>query len=132
MRLRSSIASRIAIIGVAGLLLAVPAGSVQAQSSPSAQSQAPTATAPDLSEQKLDAVAAAVEQVAKLERDFRAQIEDAPAADRQRIVSEANDAIARAVTDQGLSVEEYGRIIQVAANDPDLRQKILQRLPSKR
>jgi hypothetical protein len=130
--MRSSIASCIAIVGVAGLLLAVPAGSVQAQSSPSAQPQAPTATAPELSEQKLDAVAAAVEQVAKLERDFRAQIEDAPAADRQRIVSEANDAIARAVTDQGLSVEEYGRIIQVAANDPDLRQKILQRLPSKR
>lgn len=47
-------------------------------------------------------------------------------------MSEANEAITKAVTDQGLSVEEYGRIIQVAVNDPDLRRKILERLPSRR
>jgi hypothetical protein len=128
--MRSTIASCAAAIGIAGLLLVAAAGLATAQSNPPAQPQSPAAT--DLSDQKIDAVAAAVEQVVKLEQDFRKQIEGAPSADRQRIVSEANTAITRAVTDQGLSVEEYGRIIQVAANDPELRQKILQRLPSKR
>jgi hypothetical protein len=38
----------------------------------------------------------------------------------------------KAVTDQGLSVEEYTSIMVVAQNDPMVRQKILQRLkPSK-
>lgn len=129
--MRSSIASYVAAIGVAGSLLAVPAGVATAQSNPPVQPQAPAATA-DISDQKIDAVAAAVEQVARLEQDFRSQIQSAPSTDRQRILTEANTAITKAVTDQGLSVEEYGRIIQVAANDPDLRQKILQRLPSKR
>jgi hypothetical protein len=34
----------------------------------------------------------------------------------------------KAVTDQGLSVEEYNSILRVAQNDPSLRAKIMQRL----
>jgi len=128
--MRSSITSCLAAIGVAGSLLGFPAAVAIAQSAPPAQ--APSAVTPDLSDQKIDAVAAAVEQVARLEQNFRAQIEGAPESDRERIVSEANEAISKAVTDQGLSLEEYGQIIQVAANDAGLRQRILQRLPSKR
>ena len=36
--------------------------------------------------------------------------------------------MAKAVTDQGLSVEEYAAILQVAQNDPDVREKIRQRI----
>ena len=32
------------------------------------------------------------------------------------------------VTDQGLSVEEYDSILEVAQNDPDVREKIRQRI----
>jgi hypothetical protein len=34
----------------------------------------------------------------------------------------------KAVTDQGLSVDEYSTILQVAQNDPQVRDKLLQRL----
>jgi hypothetical protein len=47
-------------------------------------------------------------------------------------VDEANKALVKAVTDQGLSVEEYTSIMVVAQNDPAVRQKIVQRMkPSK-
>jgi hypothetical protein len=45
---------------------------------------------------------------------------------------EANSALTRAVTDQGLSVEEYTAIMVIAQNDPQVREKILQRLPTAR
>jgi hypothetical protein len=34
----------------------------------------------------------------------------------------------KAVTDQGLSVEEYNSILEVAQNDPGVREKIRQRM----
>lgn len=120
----------LAVLGLAVLLVASPAN---AQSNPqAAPSPLPgvSSAASELSDQKLDAVASALEEVAKLERDYRQQIDEAPQTDRQRILDEAQTVITRAVTDRGLSVEEYGTIIRVAANDADLRQKILQRLPS--
>jgi hypothetical protein len=43
-------------------------------------------------------------------------------------MSEGNDALEKAVTDQGLTVDEYNRIITVAENDPAVRTKLLERL----
>ena len=36
--------------------------------------------------------------------------------------------MSKAVTDQGLSLEEFNSIIRVAQSDPDVREKILQRV----
>ena len=82
----------------------------------------------DVSEQKLDAAAAAIQQVANLRQNYQQQLADAAPSDKERIVGEANNALEKAVKDQGLSVEEYTSILQMAQNDPDLRGKILQRL----
>jgi hypothetical protein len=43
-------------------------------------------------------------------------------------LTEATQAISKAVTDNGLSVEEYTAILKVAQNNPAVRDKILQRL----
>ena len=43
-------------------------------------------------------------------------------------MNEAVHALAKAVTDQGLSVEEYDPILEVAQNDPGVREKIRQRI----
>ena len=43
-------------------------------------------------------------------------------------MNEANSALQKAVTDQGLSVEEYNSILEVAQNDPGVRAKIRQRM----
>ena len=49
---------------------------------------------------------------------------------RPSLPSEASDAMAKAVKDEGLSVEEYTSIIEVEQNDPVVRNKLLQRLKS--
>ena len=67
----------------------------------------------------------------ELRRDvpFRAQrIAAAAPSDKERILNEAVNALANAVTDQGLSVEEYDSILEVAQNDPEIREKIRQRI----
>jgi hypothetical protein len=99
-----------------------------------AQVQAPSpgaaASAPDLSDQKLDKAAAALQRVANLQKDYRQRVAEADApAEKERIVAEANNALTKAVTEQGLSVEEYASILDVARDDPAIRGKILQRLP---
>jgi len=97
----------------------------------SAQAEQPLegAPAPVVSDQKIDATAAALERVASLQQTYRRQLSEAPQqTDKERIVAEANGALTKAVTDQGLSVEEYSSILQAAQNDPGLRGKIMQRL----
>jgi hypothetical protein len=92
--------------------------------------------APGITDEKLDAAAAALERVAILQQTYRQRLAEAAAqtdesaaqADKERIVAEANDALTKAVADQGLSVEEYSSILEVAQNDPEVRGKILQRI----
>lgn len=98
-----------------------------------AQNQAPagaahTAPAANISDQKLDAAAKALQNVTTVRENYQQKIAAASPADKQRLASEGNDALKKAVTDQGLSVDEYNRIITVAQNDPSVRAKLLQRL----
>ena len=44
----------------------------------------------------------------------------APASDKKRIAAEAFSAFQNAVTDQGLSLDEYISILEVAQNDPEV------------
>jgi len=94
------------------------------QAQPPAQTN-PTTSIPD---QKLDAAAAAIQHIASLKRDYQQLLEDAPADDQPRIANEANIALEKAVTDQGLSVEEYTTIVEIAQNDPQVRQQIIERI----
>jgi uncharacterized protein DUF4168 len=82
----------------------------------------------DISDQKLDATAAAIVQVASVKQDYQQRVEAAPASDKERIIDEAKTAIVKAVTDQGLSLQEYTSILQVAQNDTEVKDKIVQRL----
>ena len=107
--------------------LCVPAANAQAPS-PSPPSPGLVEPSPNIPEQKLDAAAAALAQVATIKQDFQQKIEEAAPSDKERIADEANDALSKAVTDHGLTVEEYNSIIVVAQNDPDVREKILRRL----
>ena len=77
---------------------------------------------------KLDAAAAASGRVVSLKQDYQQQIAAAAPADKERILDEAVKALSKAVTDQGLSVEEYDSILEVAQNNPDVREKIRQRI----
>ena len=117
-------------------LLSVLAANAQVQSpSPGLSDQSPDISdqkldavpglsdqSPNISDQKLDAVATAIERVASLKQDYRQRIAAAAPSDKERIV------LAKAVTDQGLSLKEYDSILEVAQNDPEVRGKIRQRI----
>lgn len=117
---------------VAGMALAaaaiavLPAANAQTQA-PSAQTpsaQSPTA----IPEQKLASVAVAVKKVTTIRRDYEQKMSGASGADQQRIATEANTALSKAVTDQGLSLDEFNSIVRMAQNDPGMREKILQKM----
>jgi hypothetical protein len=113
-----------AAVLTAAWLFSVPAANAQAQSpSPPASDQSQ-----NIPDQKLDAAAAAMKQVSSVKETYQQQIEAAPPSDRQRLTDAANKAVVEAVTNQGLSVDEYASIIVVAQNDPVVREKILQRV----
>jgi hypothetical protein len=92
-----------------------------------AQNQSP---APNISDQKLDAAAAAIDHVTSIKQDYQKKLSTAAPADKNRIAGDATNAMKKAVADQGLTVEEYTSILQVAQNDPGVREKLLQRLHS--
>ena len=113
------------LLTVAILATAVPVANAQVQSPAPSPSQ-PSQNIPD---QKLDATAAALNKIADVKENYTQQIEaTASEADKQRLVNEANKELVKAVTDQGLSVEEYTSIMVVAQADPTVRQKIIQRM----
>jgi predicted ATPase with chaperone activity len=120
----------------AGALMLTPAAEAQMnppQARPQAQSpqtqspQTPSPSAP-ISDEKLSAAAAAIGQVATIQQSYESRIAAAPSSDKQRLTKEGNDALEKAVTDQGLSVDEYNSIIRTAQNDPTVREKLTQRI----
>jgi hypothetical protein len=113
------------LLTAAILATAAPVANAQVQSPAPVPSQ-PSQNIPD---QKLDATAAALNKIADVKQSYTQQIEATPSdADKQRLVEEANKELVKAVTDQGLSVEEYTSIMVVAQNDPAVRQKIIQKM----
>ena len=125
-----------AALSVSALLL-IPAANAQMnppQARPPAQApqtQLPQSQPPSapISDDKLTAAAAAIGQVTTIRQSYESKIAVASASDKQRLTKEADDALTKAVTDQGLSVDEYNSIIRTAQNDPAVRQKLTQRIP---
>jgi len=104
-----------------------PQARPQAQSPQTQSPQTPSPSAP-ISDEKLSAAAAAIGQVATIQQSYESRIAAAPPSDKQRLTKEGNDALEKAVTDQGLSVDEYNSIIRTAQNDPTVREKLTQRI----
>jgi len=116
-----------AIVLAAGLF-AIPGANAQDRS-PSAPSMTEPKESPaDISDTKLDAAAAAIKDVSTITGDYKKKVADAPADQKQRLIDEANDAMTKAVAAHGLSVKEYSTIIEVAQNDPAVRERLLKKL----
>ena len=111
----------------AAWLLSVSQGTFsQANAQAQSPSPGPSDRTTAIPDQKLDA-AAVLERIASLKKDYEEQMVAAPASDKKRIAAEAFSAFQKAVTDQGLSVNEYISILEVAQNDPEVGDKIRQR-----
>jgi hypothetical protein len=127
--LRSApISARALVVAALGMAWLVPGAATAQQSQPQPMPPGSSGTLPSITEQKLDAVAKALQQVSDIKDDYQQKIEESPPADRKRLADEGNSALARAINDQGLSVEEYSSILVMAQNDPTVREKILQRI----
>jgi hypothetical protein len=125
-----------AVLGVAGLLLLPAANAQMNQTQPRPQAQSPQAQSPQaqspsstIPDEKLTAAAAALGEVTSIRQSYERKIAEAPQPDKQRVTDEANNALKKAVSDQGLSVDEYNTILRTAQNDPTVRQKLAQRIP---
>ena len=120
--------TRLTVLVFASCCLALaPTVNAQTQSEPSKPS--PTTPGPSgPSANILDAAAAAAKTVSMIKQDYAQRIAQASESDKSRLADEGKQALTKAVTDQGLSVGEYTAIMQVAQNDPAVREKILQRL----
>ena len=121
-------------IAAATLAIAfVPAvAPLSAQEQPKAQeqpqTQAPDTIQQDIPDQKIEAAATAMQQVASLKQTYQQRYDAAPPSDKERVANEASAALTKVVTDNGLSIEEYSAILVTAQNDPAVREKILARI----
>lgn len=122
-----SMRATIQILAVAAVisLLSVAATNAQSQVSPQPEQTTPSAK---ISDEKLDAVAKAMQRMNTVKQAYQKKIDAASPEDKQRLMSEGNDELQKALSDQGLSVDEYNKIIIIARNDPTVRAKLLQRL----
>jgi Domain of unknown function (DUF4168) len=106
-------------------------GFVSAASLAPAYSQDQPATS-GISDKQLDQAAAAIVHVDQLQRSYQQKLEQTPPDERDHVIEEADNALLNAVTDQGLSVDEYDTIMETAQNDPAVREKLLKRLDARK
>jgi hypothetical protein len=69
-----------------------------------------------------------MKDVLRIHKDYEQKLSAAPPDKQDQLAGEANAALEKAVTDQGLSVEEYTSMVKVAQNDPTVRERLVQRL----
>jgi hypothetical protein len=131
MRLALPSVTTLAASVAAAALFALPAaaapgtGSSAAPTPPATSAPAAPGPAAHVSDQKLGQAATAMEHVMTLRKSYEQKLDKATPQDKPRIANEGEKALKKAVTDQGLSVDEYNSIIMEARNDPALRQKLL-------
>jgi Domain of unknown function (DUF4168) len=124
---RTRLSQALAAAALSAGLFLMPGANAQMtppQARPQAQSPSPT-----ISDEKINAAAAAIGQVTSIQQNYERQISEAPPSDKQRLTAEANNALQKAVADHGLSVDECNSIVRTAQNDPAVRQKLAQRIP---
>ena len=102
--------------------------SAQTPSPAAPSTSAPVPSSADIPDKKLDAAAAAARRVVAVGDEYDKKIAQAPPADKQRLTGEAKQAAIKAVSDEGLSIDEYATIMRTAQNDPALRDRLIRRL----
>jgi hypothetical protein len=111
----------------AGLAFA-PIANAQTSSPAAPSTSAPTLSSADIPDKKLDAAAAAAKKVVAVSDEYDKKIAQAPEADKPRLKGEAKQATIRAVSGEGLSIDEYATIMRTAQNDPAVRDRLIRRL----
>ncbi|MCA1491366.1 DUF4168 domain-containing protein [Sinorhizobium alkalisoli] len=102
----------------------------QAQQAEPVQGQTGATSAP-ISDQKLEAFAVAYLQVDKVRQAYSTKIgSETDASTKEKLQTEANQEMVKAVEASPISVEEYTSILTAAQNDPALAKKVQEKLQS--
>lgn len=122
--LSCSFIASVAALAVMSVPLA-PSARSQPQREPPGQSSGEKV----VSDRKLDAVAAALPNVSNLQQKYEQRIAAATTSSaKERLSREGSDAIEKAVTKEGLSVDEFNSILELAENDQSVRENLLRRI----
>lgn len=115
------------MVFAAGLILlsAPPVDAADGKAVQLAQSQQGT-----VSEQEIRTYAAAVTEVRELSAEWQQRIQQDAKSDQdlQQMRRQANQEMVQAIRDEGLSVEDYNRITQISAENPEISKKIADHL----
>jgi hypothetical protein len=80
----------------------------------------------DISDDLVTKVGSAAVRVVEIRQTFTPRIVAARSqAERDGLEEEATAALVEAISDQGLSVDEYNEVVAAAQDDPDLEQRLL-------
>jgi hypothetical protein len=116
----------LALVAAGVMFAAIANAQTQSPSAPSVTTPSPSPS--NIPDKKLDAAAAAAKKVVALSDEYEQKIAKAPEADKQRLAGEAQQATIKAVSDEGLSIDEYTTIMKTAQDDPAVREKLIKRL----
>lgn len=95
-----------------------------------AQAEAPEAVQTEFSDAKLDAFVTALQEVDAVRQTFIPQIQAAEdESEQQQLIQQANVAISDTIDETpDITVDEYVSIAQLAQQDPELNQRIVDRV----
>ena len=101
--------------------MALPAAAQQPSGAPSG-----AVSGANMSDATVKKVGAALRQVAQIEQTYSQRLQSANTpVQKQDISKQASNAAVTAITQQGLTIDQYNQVIQAAQSDPALKQRVL-------
>jgi hypothetical protein len=90
--------------------------------------QTPGATAPQgqLADATVQKVGKALRSMATIRQEYTEKAQSTKSPDQQKeLTDQAQSSMVKAIGDQGLSVQQYNQVIQMAQADPNLKERLL-------
>jgi Domain of unknown function (DUF4168) len=118
-------AAMAATIGISAA--AVPAAAQQSgRNNTSPQAPGAAAQQGQLSDATVQKVGQALRSMATIRQEYTAKAQSTKSQEQQKdLTDHAQSDMAKAISDQGLSVQQYNQVIQMAQADPNLKQRLL-------
>jgi hypothetical protein len=114
---------------IAAALMATAALPALAEQSPTTnavpQMQGAAPQQGELSDALVHKVGAALRQTAVIRQKYAERAQSMNPAQQQQLTGQAQSEMMQAIGDQGLSVQQYNQVLQLAQADPTLRQRLM-------
>ncbi len=117
MRSSQAVAATAAVLMSAILPAAAQQQLPQAPASPPQQGQ--------MSDAEVNKVGTALRHVAMIRQQYAQRAQSAGSEQQQTLSDQARQEMVKAINDQGLSVQQYTQVIQMAQNDEPLKRRLL-------